>query len=101
MRSGIDDVLERRELRQQVVELEDEAERPVAELAAAGLGQREHVLAGDRERSPASGRSSVPSTWSSVDFPTPDAPTIASISPVVHVEVEALEHAARTPAAVR
>ena len=38
---------------------------------------------------PDSGRSSVPSTCSSVDFPTPDAPMIASISPGARtVEVE-------------
>ena len=30
---------------------------------------------------PVSGGSSVPSTWSRVDFPTPEAPVMASISP--------------------
>ena len=74
-------VLERRELGQQVVELEHEAERAVAERAALGLRR---ARARPRRRSaacPASARSSVPSTCSSVDLPTPEAPTIASRSP--------------------
>jgi len=73
-------VLERGELRQEVVELEDEAEGAVAELAAPCLAEGEHVLAGDGEGA-AVRAVEVPRTWRSVDFPTPEAPTTATISP--------------------
>ena len=41
------DVLERRELRQQMVELVDEAERAIAQPAAVRVAQRAHRLADD------------------------------------------------------
>ena len=69
-------VLERGELPQQMVELEDEADGPVAERASASSVSAAHRL---RRRSPhirASGRSRAPSTCSSVLFPAPLAPTI-------------------------
>ena len=74
-------VLERGELGQQVVELEDEAEGPVAERAQAVLGAGRRRPRRRRSRCPLSGRSRVPSTCSRVDFPTPEAPTMATISP--------------------
>ena len=92
------DVLERGELRQQVVELEDEADVAVAERdqRASSVTSR-HVDVADARSSPASGRSSPPSTCSSVLFPTPDAPTMATISPRAHLEVEVAQHVQPLP----
>ena len=74
-------VLERRELGQQVVELEHEPDRAVAERHPLGVAQRRHVGRRQSRPAPASAASSPPSTCSSVLFPTPDAPTTATISP--------------------
>ena len=41
---------------------------------------------------PEVGVSSVPRTCSSVDLPTPDAPTTDAISPGVQVEIQAAQH---------
>ena len=68
------------ELRQQVVELEDEPDVAVAELDQRRVAHRRQVVPADA-RSPASARSRPPSRCSSVLLPTPDAPTIATISP--------------------
>ena len=65
----------------QVVELEDEAQGPVPELAKAPLVEAEDLVAGHSDGAVLSGRSRVPRTWRSVDFPTPEAPVMASISP--------------------
>ena len=76
------DVLQRREFRQQMVELIDEADR-----SRGGCAVRSRVGHACRNRgrpsstSPPSGRSSSPATWSSVDLPAPDGPTSATISP--------------------
>ena len=67
--------------------LEDEADPRRAhrrELAVAQLGD---VEAGDRARVPSVGRSSVPIRCSSVDFPEPDGPTIATSSPAATLKL--------------
>jgi hypothetical protein len=46
---GEHDVLERREVRQELVELEDEADGAVAEGGEAGAGEGGHVLAADQD----------------------------------------------------
>ena len=74
-------VLEGGELRQEVVELKDESDGLVAQPRARGLVQREDVLVRPRSTDPDPGTSSVPSTCMSVLFPTPEEPTIATISP--------------------
>ena len=74
-------VLQRGELGQQMMELEHEAELPVPELRQL-VGRR-----GRRRRCPSSrivaavGRSSAPSRCSSVLFPEPEAPMMATNSP--------------------
>ena len=75
-------VLERGELGQQVVELEHEADLAGCGTRPAGSAFIAVTLdAVERDRAPRSAVSSVPSTCSSVDLPTPDAPTTAAISP--------------------
>ena len=69
-----------------------------------GSAQGEDVLAGERRATRRRAGRACPSTCRSVDFPTPEAPTTASISPVGHVEVQALQHrhlARRGPVALR
>ena len=65
------DVLERGELRQQVVELVDEAERAVAHAAALGFATATRTAGPRRATSPAVGASSPPSRCSSVLLPEP------------------------------
>ena len=74
-------VVERGELRQQVVELVDEAEVPVAQLALRGRVQLREVAGPCSCTVPAVGASRPPSRCSSVLLPEPEAPTIASVSP--------------------
>ena len=82
IRPGSSDVLERGEVRQQLVELEDEADRAVAERGQLGRPTARPsacpptsiVAARPAGRAP-------PSRCSSVDLPEPDGPTIASRSP--------------------
>ena len=80
MRIGISTFSSAVELRQQVVELEDEADVAVAELH-----ERASLIDGSSRPptriDPESARSRPPSRCSSVLFPTPDAPTMATISP--------------------
>jgi hypothetical protein len=76
------DVVERGELGQQMMELVDEAEPLVAQLAALGLAEPRDVLRPSIRTWPRSAASSPPSTCSSVLLPEPDAPTIATSSPV-------------------
>ena len=74
-------VFERRKLRQQVMELEHEADPRVAEAPPA---PRRTACARSRPSTttvPLSGRSSPPSRCSKVLLPTPLAPMIATISP--------------------
>jgi hypothetical protein len=73
-------VLLGRELGQQVVELVDEAQMPVAQRA---LLLRAELVQGwpMRLTLPVVGASSPPSKCSKVDLPEPEAPTIASVSP--------------------
>ena len=73
-------ILERREFGQQVVELEHEPDVPVAERRQLVRRHRRQVGIADPDEPP-SIASRPPSTCSSVLFPTPDAPTIATISP--------------------
>ncbi len=71
--------------RQEVEGLEDEADPPVAQ---AGLGvdpELRDVLAVEPV-APGVGRSSRPRTFISVDFPDPEAPTTASISPALDAQ---------------
>ena len=75
------DVLDRGELRQQVMELVDEAERAVAHLPARGLATATRTRRRRRSPRPRSGTSRPPSRCSSVLLPDPDAPTIATRSP--------------------
>ncbi len=75
------DVLHRAELRQQMVELVDEAERAIAHLAARGVGRAWRGRAVD-VTSPAVGASSPPRRCSSVLLPEPEAPTMATRSPL-------------------
>ena len=85
-------VLERGELRQQVMELEHEADVPVPERDELRVGSDASSALADPDRCPRRPRSSPPSTCSSVLFPTPDAPTIATISPCSRLEVEPAQH---------
>ena len=86
------DVLERREFRQQMMELIDEAELP---SGAARCAARRTCAPQSRppiSTSPPSGRSSSPATCSSVDLPAPDGPTSATISPGRSASVDAAQH---------
>ena len=75
------DVFERREFRQQMMELIDEAERAAAQQRAPLVGQAAAIRARRSAPRRHPGRSSSPATCSSVDFPAPDGPTSATISP--------------------
>ena len=78
--------------RQQVVELEDEADLPVAErgeLAPRGCAK---TSSPSNSTLPAVGRSSAPRRCSSVLFPTPDSPTIATRSPAPTSRSSPAEH---------
>jgi hypothetical protein len=96
-------VLERRELRQEVVELEDEAEGAVAELAAPCLAEGEHVLAGDGQGA------AVRAVEGAEDveerrLPHPGGPDDGHHLPRPHVEVDAAQDgdvAGRGPIALR
>ena len=75
------DVLQRGELPEQVMELEHESELPVPHR---GEGRRDRARRRAGRRGgppPAEGASSAPSRWSSVLFPEPLEPTIATNSP--------------------
>ena len=67
-----DEILERRELRQQVMELVDEADVACASAPSARSSLMVEVAAPPILTSPASGRSSRPARCRSVDFPAPD-----------------------------
>ena len=74
-------VLERRELAQQVVELKDEPDDAVSDACRDSSSGSVATGVPRSPRSPRVGRSSAPRTCSSVLFPAPLAPTIATISP--------------------
>src|SRR5438876_10617401 len=76
------DVLERRELREQMVELEDEPDLPVAELGQR-LSSKANTSFPSKCTVPLVGRSRVPRMWRRVVLPTPEAPTMATSSPRV------------------
>ena len=78
-------VLEHAELRQQVVELEHEADELVAQGGALLARRRRRVVAAEHDR-PVVGVSSRPSRLSSVDLPDPDWPMIDANSPRVERE---------------
>ena len=85
-------VVERGEFRQQVVELEDVAERAVAQQVAVA-GRAGCRCACRRGGScPESGASSVPSRCRSVLLPDPDAPTMLRNSPVCTSRFRPLQH---------
>ena len=95
IRSGISAFSTRRELRQQVVKLEDEADVPVAER-----DERRRPTALPRSTSPmrtvpASTASSPPSTCSSVLLPTPGRADDRHHLAALEREVEILEHGQR------
>ena len=81
IRSGIATLSSARELRQQMMELVDEAERAVAQIVALALASASVNGLPSSDTRPALGSSSPPSTCSSVLLPEPDAPTMASFSP--------------------
>ena len=85
-------VFERGEFRQQVVELVDETQRAVAQLAA--LRHRSAPTSAGRRHRPrrSSAESRPPSRCSSVLLPAPEAPTMATVSPAHHRQLEAVEH---------
>ena len=70
-----------RERRQQVVELEDEAERAAAEAPRARAARARRCRGRASAMRPLVGRSSRPSRCSSVLLPDPDGPTSAVNSP--------------------
>jgi hypothetical protein len=74
------DVLERRELAQQMMELKHKAHRAVPERIERLLVSASTACPPRRIR-PADGRSSAPSMCNSVLFPAPLSPTMATISP--------------------
>ena len=85
-------VLQRGELRQQVVELVDEADggRGAARCARRRTACRQSRPA--MKTSPASGCSSRPATCSRVDLPEPDGPIRATISPARRSRSSAAQH---------
>ena len=87
------DVLARGQHRQQVVELEDEADVPRAPARRAAPSDSSSMsVAADRRSCPSVGRSRPPIRLSSVVLPEPDGPISARNSPCGHVEVDALQH---------
>jgi hypothetical protein len=74
------DVLECGELRQQVMELKDKPTRRLRKRTRASSSIAP-MSASPMRTVPASNRSRPPRTCNNVLFPTPDAPTIATISP--------------------
>ena len=76
----VGDVVTRRATVEQEELLEHEADRPRSQRRELAVCHLRRGVTVDAHR-PAVGRSSVPSTCSSVDFPEPDGPTIASSSP--------------------
>ena len=75
------DVLERRQRRDQVELLEDEAERAQPQLGELAVAQRRRGRVPRRRRVPELGRSSAPSSCSSVVLPEPLGPSSATNSP--------------------
>ena len=73
-------ILDGREFRQQVVELEHEADIAIPESDEIGIGHLRHAVIADVDDA-GIGRPDRPSKCSSVLLPTPDAPMIATISP--------------------
>ena len=87
-------ILHRRELRQQVMELVDEAD--VVRRTACARRRSGRRRRGRRSMtSPASGCSSSPAICSSVDLPAPDGPTSATISPAATSRSAPLQHRQR------
>ena len=74
------DVLEARQRRQQVEELEDEADLVAAD-ARQPSSDRPASASPSTRTSPEVGRSRPPTRFSSVDLPEPDGPMIETISP--------------------
>jgi hypothetical protein len=88
-------VLERVELGQEVVELEDEADRPVAEVPRARRS-RARELSPRAGCAPSSGMSSVPMQWSSVLLPAPEARRSRRLA-LIDGEVDAPQHVELSP----
>ena len=74
------DIVQRREFRQQMVELIDEAQALVAQRALA-RSDRPTASLPSTETEPLDGTSNRPRMCSSVLLPEPEAPTMATISP--------------------
>ena len=90
------DVVERAELGQQVVELVDEAQVPVAQRALLRRRPaRDSSWPMQLARCRLVGASSPPSRCSSVLLPEPEAPTMASVSPACTSQVDAVQHRRR------
>ena len=87
------DILPRGEARDEIVELEDEADGVAAEAGELVFVRTGQILAAIGERAVASGRSRPPRILSSVDFPLPEAPSSTISSPAIKIEVHAIERA--------
>ena len=74
------DVLERREFRQEMVELVDEADLHAPQRVRSGVVHAGGRLAADEDLAGVRLLQS-PATWRSVDLPVPDGATSATISP--------------------
>ena len=81
MSCGIITFSSARELGQEVMELIDEADLHAADGGALAVGEAARLPRPATSTSPASGRSSSPAMWRSVDLPAPDGATSATISP--------------------
>ena len=78
-------------MRQEVEELEDQADLAAAVEDELALGQSADVAARRRGSRPTVGRSMPPARWSSVDLPLPDSPTRRHELAGADLEVEAVE----------
>ena len=86
------DVVERRQLRQQMVELVDEAD---VRAGGCGCGRGRRAVeqsSPSMTMVPAVGCSSRPAACSSDDLPEPDGPISPTSSPGKHLQVGALQH---------
>ena len=75
------DILQADQRRQQVEELEDEADLVAAHARQVVVGEAPPATRPSMRTAPEVGRSRPPIRLSSVDFPEPDGPTMETISP--------------------
>ena len=86
-----DDILDRVEIGQQMVELVDEAERVAAQHRCGRAASSFAASSPAIRIEPSNPPSSRPTACSSVDLPEPDGPSSATISPGATVEVDAAQ----------